>query len=432
MMLRNSFIKKRKGSGILLSVIAAAFVSGLIGVSIARLHGISFGGLASVSESMQAQQVAANLAESIRAAAYLDTNKMDRQAVPGLPGFYQTISMTKNGVDTERSFDILIDNGDASNPIVSLKIDRLKVSEKLYSGKGFNSDGAMTQKAVTDALNELEAKNKAQINNVVNTIATDIYFAEDNGTPIGTIIAWNSPKTPNKNGTWLLMDGRTFNANDFKELYNLLGTNKLPNTQGKFLEGTLGAPGGEHQAGLPNITAKWSAGESSSYHDGELSASGAVYATGEAWYRGNSGSRDSSAVWAFDASRSSSIYGKSLTVQPESLIVRYYIKALNNTTKLAADNSIAKTTFSIVSGKFVNSTVTFSDGSVLSVPAGTSNSITVLSSLYYNVVIEPLDGYQLVGKGITSGDISGRCYENVAIVVSDAVEKPPVPDDPDK
>lgn len=95
-------------------------------------------------------------------------------------------------------------------------------------------------------------------------------------------------------------------------------TVRLPKVTG-IVEGTLANNklGNLVQAGLPNITAQFALGSSSS-------ASGAVYINGEIpGERGGAGGTDEHGY--FDASRSSSIYGNSTSVQPQTVKVLYYI-----------------------------------------------------------------------------------------------------------
>lgn len=59
-----------------------------------------------------------------------------------------------------------------------------------------------------------------------------------------------------------------------------------------------------HGRGTQNITGKWSASESGAFHDKDARGEGAVYLTGEQWYKGADDSADKSPVFGFDASRS--------------------------------------------------------------------------------------------------------------------------------
>lgn len=98
-------------------------------------------------------------------------------------------------------------------------------------------------------------------------------------------------------------------------------TVRLPKVTG-IIEGTtdLSALGDLIEAGLPNITANWN---SAQYDGGWGTPEGAVYGVKNNSPEYNSGSSGMRAY--FDASRSSSIYGKSNTVQPQTIKVLYYI-----------------------------------------------------------------------------------------------------------
>ncbi len=99
----------------------------------------------------------------------------------------------------------------------------------------------------------------------------------------------------------------------------LFGTWKFK-CQGQVLQGTdeKHIAGSSVEAGLPNITADWN----SAQYDGGWSANGAVYGVKNNSKEYNSGSSGMRAY--FDASRSSSIYGKSDTVQPPAYLVNIW------------------------------------------------------------------------------------------------------------
>lgn len=100
-------------------------------------------------------------------------------------------------------------------------------------------------------------------------------------------------------------------------------TVRLPKITG-FTEGTIDPTtlGDLTTAGLPNITGD--TGLSVVQSVGGI-ASGALYPSGSYTNNGGSGSAYGASPFAFDASRSSSIYGNSSTVQPQSIKVLYYI-----------------------------------------------------------------------------------------------------------
>ena len=98
---------------------------------------------------------------------------------------------------------------------------------------------------------------------------------------------------------------------------NLFGTWEKV-SEGRVLQGVSGSQvaGTTVEAGLPNITGYINAGGL----DG--SASGAFYDNNTTWYGYDGGRRVS--AHSFDASRSSSIYGKSNTVQPPAYLVNIW------------------------------------------------------------------------------------------------------------
>lgn len=141
------------------------------------------------------------------------------------------------------------------------------------------------------------------------------------GVPIGTIIAWPGSSAPTEGGTWLLCNGQSCAA--YPALVAIVGST-VPNLNGRFLEGTTGTPRSFKSAGLPNITG------SAVICSPWTGASG----SGCLWTNSGSGTfvegqypQTYTRSLYIDASKSSSIYGASTTVQPASYTVMYYIKA---------------------------------------------------------------------------------------------------------
>lgn len=124
----------------------------------------------------------------------------------------------------------------------------------------------------------------------------------------------------------LLCNGQTINTDDYPELVAALGTNVLPNLNGRVLQGAETA--GEYkEAGLPNIEGATSTiirkGDFALSKDGALSGT-----TDMNGYWGMTQVNDGYTRFvriAFDASLSNPIYGKSTTVQPPAYTVRFYI-----------------------------------------------------------------------------------------------------------
>ena len=129
---------------------------------------------------------------------------------------------------------------------------------------------------------------------------------------------------------YLICNGAAISRTTYADLFAAIGTTygtgdgsttfNVPNLTDKFIQGS-GTAGTSKAAGLPNIkgTADVTQGASRSYN-----ATGAFHQTSD----GNGGNWDTAANCKLniDASRSSSIYGKSSTVQPPALTMRFYIK----------------------------------------------------------------------------------------------------------
>ena len=140
--------------------------------------------------------------------------------------------------------------------------------------------------------------------------------------PIGVVQAFAGRTIP---AGWLLCDGSAVSRTTYAKLFSVIGTTygagngsttfNLPNLVDKFVEGSATA-GTVKSAGLPNITGTFYS--MSSVVDGAFSVidgKGTYAGENNPYYRKS-----------FDASRSSSIYGNSTTVQPPALTMRYIIK----------------------------------------------------------------------------------------------------------
>lgn len=102
-------------------------------------------------------------------------------------------------------------------------------------------------------------------------------------------------------------------------------TVRLPKIEG-FIEGTntISELGDTVEAGLPNITGRFTLGDPRNFQ-------GALYKAGTESLSTSAPGGSSDAIIGFDASHSSSIYGNSSTVQPQSIKVLYYIVIANST-----------------------------------------------------------------------------------------------------
>lgn len=116
------------------------------------------------------------------------------------------------------------------------------------------------------------------------------------------------------------LEGAEVSQEDYPNLYGIYGSTygtassgkfKLPDFRNRAIYGANGF--GYLNAGLPNITGTFSG------HD---SADGAFYVSGGSEWHGNRNNNGQKHTITFNASRSSSIYGASSTVQPPAIKVR--------------------------------------------------------------------------------------------------------------
>jgi len=185
---------------------------------------------------------------------------------------------------------------------------------------------------------------------VVKNITTEnIKDLNLDSVPVGTIVPYigNVNTLPNN---FLFCDGSALSRKTYSDLFSIIGTTygigngettfNLPNlTGGEFLEGSSTA-GTSKNAGLPNITGKVSRETESGnnyvapFYILDNSEGAFRYSSGKTFGGLNPSGSYSQMVYSidFDASRSSSIYGNSSTVQPKSVTVRYIIKVFNGQT----------------------------------------------------------------------------------------------------
>ncbi len=143
--------------------------------------------------------------------------------------------------------------------------------------------------------------------------------------PVGSVIAWASQTLPDKKyGIWLECNGQQFSSTAYPELYYILGTSVIPDCRGKFLEGA-DVPNQIIEAGLPNIVGSYA----DRGFDTDGIASGAFRIGSGMMMRTEHGDSTWHAAHSayFNAAFSSPIYGKSDTVQPSAVTVKYIIKA---------------------------------------------------------------------------------------------------------
>lgn len=173
------------------------------------------------------------------------------------------------------------------------------------------------------------SQNKQGLEELDATLTADILQAM----PVGASIAYEGTTAPEG---WFAENGLEVQKSEYPKLYAVVGDKynlettqegyfRLPDTNisSRFYEGST-TPGTLKDAGLPNITGAFNANQ---LYDGASYGSGAFQAGG-ANRSGTpqSGADSSQAGFNFNASRSSSVYGKSSTVQPKSITKFFIIK----------------------------------------------------------------------------------------------------------
>ncbi len=167
---------------------------------------------------------------------------------------------------------------------------------------------------------------KNLVNSSVSSLNANLLSLISNVIPVGTILVCPSETIP---VSTLLCDGSSLLITNYEALYEVIGTTfgaadsthfNLPDLRNVTLWGSGdNSIGTILQAGLPNITGSFK------HRGGNSSASGAFYLSGTSNVANyDTGSTDSS--FYLDASRSSSIYGNSNTVQPPAVVVNFVIR----------------------------------------------------------------------------------------------------------
>ena len=267
-----SLAHRRKGSAFLALVLVMAMVSSLFSLGSAKVTQTAMNGTSSNKTSLQAQQYAVSEAALLQAVPYSDLKASAKAEIPNSSYFTETsLSSESNYTDTtkKRTATIHIYYGNETVPRASLVVDRYSV--------------------------ELEK---------ISVI------------PIGTVIAFAGNGSPSDDGTWLECNGQS--CAGYPKLVSVLGKSTVPDYRNRFLEGS-GAAGTVIEASLPNITGF--------VCGGWMSGSGAFANSRYVNASGDGRGYPASDSCTFDASRCSPIYGRSSTVQPPAVTVRYFIKA---------------------------------------------------------------------------------------------------------
>ena len=210
--------------------------------------------------------------------------------------------------------NVIFTTGDVQLYLVAYK-NEANSTERTQLGLVYPATGNPYAFCPTPATNDKSTK-----------IATTDFVNNQIYAPIGCIMYYAGTGTPN---FWKLCDGSAISRTDYATLYSIIGTRygsgngsttfNLPDLTNKFIEGSNSA-GTEKEAGLPNIT-----GDISGYYNYQGTHShvqnGALFVNELFGNVTSASGGDYNCGLGFDASRSSSIYGNSTTVQPPSIKV---------------------------------------------------------------------------------------------------------------
>lgn len=289
----------------------------------------------------------------------------------------------------------------------------------IYGGTSYVE---LTQ-AEYDALSDAE-KHNGQIYFI--TDGNYDFLIVNDSVPIGSIQAYGGMSAPTN---WLICDGSAVSRTDYKELFQIIGvsfgegdgvtTFNLPDFRGRVLTGAGSLNsisyelGQKKDAGLPNISGK--AGRSySEYNKGNTSYANLVsgpfyYNVSEEYGTPNdlgTGNGDAIRNHYFDASRVSSIYGNSTTVQPNTTVANYIIKA-KNPSITSGQQSQAMKLFYPVGSYFETSDSTFDpntewggtwefENNIYRTAAWTASSSTALNTILTETIANVPSGTYII------------------------------------
>lgn len=166
----------------------------------------------------------------------------------------------------------------------------------------------------------------------IPAVGTILPFAGANSIPTGYLVCDGSAISRTTYAQLYAVIGNTYGAGDGSTTFN------VPNLKGRYIEGqNIAAVGTVWEAGLPNITGGLCSQMFSNKNDipgglkdnldywtGALNTH--VWTTNTTGYNSYSGGYNYGGQARFDASKSNAIYGKSNTVQPHAVTMRYIIK----------------------------------------------------------------------------------------------------------
>ena len=174
----------------------------------------------------------------------------------------------------------------------------------------------------------------SKLNLVINGVSTELDIHDANALPTGSYIQFAGSQAP---AGFLVCNGGAISRTTYSNLFAVIGTTygsgdgsttfNLPNLIDRFLQGST-TSGTVKNAGLPNITGHFDPIDPHGGHPFCSAFTSAAFygTTQEAGSTSGTFNTNKSVNIKFDASRSSSIYGNSITVQPPALTCLICIK----------------------------------------------------------------------------------------------------------
>lgn len=249
----------------------------------------------------------AKLADLAVTAAKLASNAVETSKIKDAA--VTAAKIASNAVETAKIKDAAVTNAKIGSGVIAF--DRLAsaaIATQEQAIAGTANDVLMTPQRVAQAIDEL--------------LPPSI--------PTGALMFFHATTPPEG---WLLCNGQGVSRTTYANLFAVIGTKygagdgsttfTLPNLHHRFLEGTTTTSevGNSVSAGLPNIIGAYR----SICTTKALEASGVLKVSGTAYFN-NSVAATTTGGFDLDASRGSSAYGSSTTVQPAALCLLPCIK----------------------------------------------------------------------------------------------------------
>lgn len=247
----------------------------------------------------------------------------------------------------------------------------------------------------------------------------------DEPAPIGSIQAYGGSTAPQG---WLICDGSAVSRTIYSELFSVIGTTygtgdgsttfNVPDFRGRTAQGagTLGGEtytlGDSVDAGLPNITggAVTAHAANTCFFNVLADSTGAFYSDNTVTNNGQPslvGTFSGHNKLMLDASRSSSIYGNSSTVQPNAVVTNYIIKAKDQSKARSAILDLIDT-FYPVGSYYETSDATFNPNTSWNGTWVLENEGQVHVSAGSNYVVGRTGGKESVMLSASIGSALGR------------------------